>query len=64
MGVERIYSRVHTTTNEFLVNYYNFHIILAELSRSAKEKPVEFGSPHEATCAGFVDIYLPILHSY
>jgi hypothetical protein len=26
--------------------------------------PVEFGSPHEAICAGFVDICLLILHSY
>jgi hypothetical protein len=26
--------------------------------------PVEFGSPHEATCAGLVDICVPILHSY
>jgi hypothetical protein len=26
--------------------------------------PIEFGSPHEAICTGFVDICLPILHSY
>jgi hypothetical protein len=26
--------------------------------------PVEFGSSHEAICAGFVDICLPILHSF
>jgi hypothetical protein len=26
--------------------------------------PIEFGSPHEAICAGFVDKCLPILHSY
>jgi hypothetical protein len=25
---------------------------------------IEFGSPHEAICAGFVDTCLPILHSY
>jgi hypothetical protein len=29
-----------------------------------KATPVEFGSPHEAICAGLVDIYLPIIHSY
>jgi hypothetical protein len=26
--------------------------------------PIELGLPHEAICAGFVDICLPILHSY
>jgi hypothetical protein len=25
--------------------------------------PIEIGSPHEALCAGFVDVGLPILHS-
>jgi hypothetical protein len=26
--------------------------------------PIEFGSPHESICAGFVDICLPVFHSY
>jgi hypothetical protein len=26
--------------------------------------PIEVGSPHEAISAGFIDICLPIIHSY
>jgi hypothetical protein len=37
--VQHTYSRVHTPTNEFSVNYLYFRIIPAMLSRSAKQHP-------------------------
>jgi hypothetical protein len=39
MGVERIYFRVQTPTNQFSVNYFNLQMIPAKLSRSAKQHP-------------------------
>jgi hypothetical protein len=39
MHVQHTYSRVHTPTNEFSVNYLYFRIIPAMLSRSAKQHP-------------------------
>jgi hypothetical protein len=69
--------RVECNTPEFkqsqiellwIIFYLRF--IPAKLSRIAKQHPSntpsnpEVGSPPETTCAGFVDMCLPILHSY
>jgi hypothetical protein len=61
MRVENNYSRVQKLTNPFVMNYLYLRNIPAKLSRAT---PIEFGSPHEAICAGFFDICLPTLHSY
>jgi hypothetical protein len=57
--------------HQFLGSYTNkewFFEIFYFLVYSGKAEPqcppVAFGSPHEAICAVFVDMYLPILHSY
>jgi hypothetical protein len=71
MRVIHIYFRVQTFTKKFNVNYVIMLLTLFEfLHYSGKAEsqcqatPVEFGSPHKAICAEFVDICLPILHSY
>jgi hypothetical protein len=56
MRTERTYSRAQIPTSKFYVKYSNFRIIPAKLCQAT---PVEFGSLHEAMCAGFVDIRLP-----
>jgi hypothetical protein len=63
MHVERTYSWFHTLTNEFSVNYCNFHNIPAKAEPKCQATFVEFGSPHEAICVCRY-IYLPIIHSY
>jgi hypothetical protein len=65
MRVERTYSGIQTPTNRFSVIFFLFtsYSGKAEPQRQATS-PIEFGSPHEANFAGFVDICLPILHSY
>jgi hypothetical protein len=62
MRVERTYLGVKTLTSIFFVNYFTNYSGKAEPQCQAT--PVEFGSPHEAIYAGFVDTCLPILHSY
>jgi hypothetical protein len=42
------------------VNYFNFRIIQAKAEPQRQVTPVEFGSPHEANCAKFVDICFSI----
>jgi hypothetical protein len=44
------------------MNYFTNYSSKAEPQFQAK--PIEFGSPHEAICAVFVDILLQIIHSY
>jgi hypothetical protein len=60
MRVKCTYSGVQMPTNRVSFNYLILQIIPEKLSRGAT--PIDFGSPHEAICAGFVDTYLPILH--
>jgi hypothetical protein len=60
MHVERAYSGARKTITLFYMNYFNLQVIPAKPSRSAKQTPIEFGSPHEAICAGFFDICLTI----
>jgi hypothetical protein len=63
MRVERTYSGVQKPTNIFcdlclLTNYSG------ATEPQCQATPIEFGSPHEAICVGFVEICLQILHSY
>jgi hypothetical protein len=61
MRVERTYSGVQTPTKKSVMNYFNLRIISGKADRSAKQHPSN--SAH-LICAGFVDTFLPILHSY
>jgi hypothetical protein len=50
MHVKLIYSKDHQPINKVSANYFIFHIV-----PHCEATPVEFGSPHEAVCARFVD---------
>jgi hypothetical protein len=46
------------------MNYFNLQNYSGKVKPQCQATPIEFGSPHEAICGVFVDVCLPILHSY
>jgi hypothetical protein len=48
-----------------LAELFQLAFFRAKLSNARfQATPIEFGSPHEAICAGFVDVCSPIIHFY
>jgi hypothetical protein len=61
MRVETIYLEIHKKISYQLLQFTNYS---DKAEPQCQATPIQFGSPHEAICAGLVDMCLPILHAY